>query len=92
MVGFWLVVVLAGPEFQRAGTRELALVARQRAHGDDRRARVRGVRDLVGRRVRAADPGTLLTVVVADTSGNHRIYSLADLLPYAFGPRDLSQA
>ncbi len=30
-----------------------------------------------------------LTVIVADTAGRHQVYSLADLLPAAFGPAQL---
>ncbi|OQY44477.1 MAG: cytidine deaminase [Anaerolineaceae bacterium 4572_78] len=30
-----------------------------------------------------------LIVIVADTSGNHRIYQLAELLPDSFGPEEL---
>jgi 4-amino-4-deoxy-L-arabinose transferase-like glycosyltransferase len=36
MIGFFLVLVLAAPEFQRAGTKELAAVARERVAPGDR--------------------------------------------------------
>lgn len=36
MIGFFLVLLLAAPDFQRAGTRDLALVARARLAPEDR--------------------------------------------------------
>ncbi len=38
--------------------------------------------------MREFDDGPLL-VIIADTAGNHRTYSLAQLLPDAFSPEDL---
>ena len=38
-----------------------------------------------------AEFGPQMTVIVADTHGNQRTYSLADLLPIAFGPDQLQK-
>jgi cytidine deaminase len=38
-----------------------------------------------------AEFGPRMIVIVADTRGNQRIYSLAELLPYAFGPDHLQK-
>jgi cytidine deaminase len=38
-----------------------------------------------------AEFGPQMTVIVADTRGNQQIYSLADLLPAAFGPDQLQK-
>ena len=38
-----------------------------------------------------AEFGPQMTVIVADTSGHRRIYSLAELLPDAFGPNHLQK-
>ena len=38
-----------------------------------------------------AEFGPRMTVIVADTRGNRRIYSLAELLPDAFGPANLAE-
>ena len=38
-----------------------------------------------------AEFGPRMTVIVADTRGNQQIYSLAELLPEAFGPANLAE-
>ena len=38
-----------------------------------------------------AEFGSQMTVIVADTRGNRQIYSLAELLPQAFGPAQLQK-
>ena len=38
-----------------------------------------------------AEFGPRMTVIVADTRGNRRIYALAELLPDAFGPANLAE-
>jgi cytidine deaminase len=38
-----------------------------------------------------AEFGSQMTVIVADTRGNRRIYKLAELLPHAFGPDQLQK-
>jgi len=38
-----------------------------------------------------AEFGPRMTVIVADTRGNQQIYSLAELLPDAFGPANLAE-
>ena len=38
-----------------------------------------------------AEFGPRMTVIVADTRGNQQVYSLAELLPDAFGPANLAE-